>query len=60
MDETARLADAKTTIAGLSDALARADLQRIVALLVMIGQLKPEMPIAEALEMVPEAADYAG
>lgn len=44
-------------LADLLDALAKAELERALALLVLISDLRPEMPISEAFEHVPKARD---
>lgn len=41
----------------LLGALARADLEQALALLVLIADLRPDMPIAEAFDHVPKARD---
>ncbi|MBK1633556.1 hypothetical protein CKO31_22980 [Thiohalocapsa halophila] len=41
----------------LLGALARADLEQALSLLVLIADLRPDMPIAEAFDHVPKARD---
>ena len=44
----------------LREVATRAEMHRALAQLLMIGELRPDMPIAEALEMVPLAREIAG